>query len=347
MKAIVLHGHGGPEALRFEQVPTPTPGPGDVLVRVHAVSVNRSLDLMVRAGTYDAQVSFPLVLGVDPSGLVEATGPGVERPKVGDRIAVISPIRCGQCEFCRAGNEETCRTNLHVGVHRWGGYAEYVCVPASNVIPIPDELSFAEATVITRHFPTAFHLLLSMAKLEPGDWVLIMGAAGALGTAAVQVARLVGARIIAAAGSDARVEASRANGADYGVNYRGQDLAGEVMRITGGRGVDVVCENIADPTLWPGAFNSLAFRGRLVTAGAHGGGQVTLDVRRLYHRRLQIIGGPGSTRRDLDRALEEVRAGRIRAVVDRIMPLREAAVAHRLLEDNSNIGKIILDPTAS
>jgi NADPH2:quinone reductase len=218
-------------------------------------------------------------------------------------------------------------------------------VPARYAVKLPDKISFAEGTVITRHFPMAFNLLASKADIKPGEWVLVMGATGALSSSCVQVAKMLGARVIAGVGSDERLEAAKKYGADFGVNYRRQNLAEEVMKLTEGNGVDVVCENIADPTLWPGAFNSLAMGGRLVTAGAHGGGNVNLDVKRLYMKRLRIIGAAGIHAPDVDKALEAARAGKIRAITDRTLPLHEAAEAHRILERNQTLGKIILDPT--
>ncbi|HKA33432.1 MAG TPA: alcohol dehydrogenase catalytic domain-containing protein [Candidatus Binatia bacterium] len=347
MKAVLLREFGGPNVLHVEDVETPSPGPGEVLVRVHSVSVNRTLDLVVREGKYPADVKLPLVLGVDPAGIVAAGGEGVGNPPVGARVAVISMIACGDCRYCREGEEANCTKSRHIGVHRWGGYAEYVAVPAKNAYVIPDNVAFADATVITRHFPMAFNLLVNKAEVQAGEWVLIMGAVGALGSSGIQVAKMLGARIIAGAGSDERVAIAQSYGADFGVNYRTQDLAKEVLRITGGHGADVVYENIADPTLWPGAFNSLAWAGRLVTAGGHGGGQVTLDVKRLYLRRMKILGAAGTNRRDVERALEAAGAGKIRAIIDRTMPLGEAAAAHRIMEEERILGKIILEPSAS
>jgi NADPH2:quinone reductase len=344
MKAIVLREFGAPEVLHLEELPTPAPAPGEVLIKVHAVSFNRTLDLVVRAGKYPSDVRLPLVLGVDPAGVVAATGEGVEALKPGARVAVVSMIACGECRWCREGEEANCAKSRHIGVHRSGGYAEYVAVPAKNAFRIPERLSFAEATVITRHFPMAFNLLVNKAELKTSEWVLVMGAVGALGSSGVQVAKMLGANVIAGAGSDERVQVALSYGADFGVNYRSQDLAKEVMRITDGHGVDVVFENIADPTLWPGAFNSLAWAGRLVTAGGHGGGQVTLDVKRLYLSRTRIIGAAGTNRRDVARALDAAAAGKIRAVIDRAMPLREAAAAHRIMEEKQILGKIILAP---
>ena len=347
MKAVTLREFGSADVLRMEELPTPSPASGEVLIRVHSVSVNQTLDLKVREGSYRTDLRFPVVLGTDPAGTIVATGEGVPRTRVGERVSVVASIRCGDCRFCRLGREDSCPRSKHLGLDRWGGYAEYVTVPVENVFPIPDNLSFGEASVVTRHFPTAINLLLNHAKLEKGEWVLIMGAAGALGSCGVQIARHQGARVIAAAGTDARAEGARQYGAEFTVNYRQQeqDLEREVLNITGGHGVDVVFENIADPTLWPGAFNSLAFAGRLVTAGAHGGGTVPLDVKRLYLKRIRIIGQPGANRKDVELALFLAANGAIRAIIDRSMPLGEVKEAHRLLEQGGIIGKIILDPT--
>jgi NADPH:quinone reductase-like Zn-dependent oxidoreductase len=313
-------------------------------VRVHAVSVNRTLDLQVRQDGGGYGTVLPLVLGNDPSGVVVAVGQGVEQPQINQRVAVFGGIRCGACAPCRQRNETQCSRPLMLGVHCWGGYAEYLCLPARNCEPIPDSLSFAEATLIARHFPLAFGEA-SLAGLKAGDWVLVMGAAGSLGSCLVQVARTVGAHVIAGAGTEARLQAALALGAHFGINYRQDNLEQAVLRLTQGRGVDVVFENISNPSLWPGAFNSLARDGRLVTAGAHGGGLVPLDVKRLYQRRLQVMSGLGAERlEDLERALQLGAAGAFRVLIDQVLPLREAAAAHRLVAQNASVGKVILDP---
>jgi len=345
VKAIVIREFGGPEVLRWEEVPTPDPGPEEVLVRVHAVSVNRTLDLQVRQDGGGYGTVLPLVLGNDPSGVVVAVGQGVAQPQVNRRVAVFGGVRCGTCEPCRQGRDQQCSRPLMLGVHCWGGYAEYLRIPALNCVPIPDGLSFAAATLIARHFPLAFGEAY-LAGLKAGDWVLVMGAAGGLGSCLVQVVRTVGAHAIAGAGGNARLEAALSLGAHFGINYRRDDLEQEVMRITQGRGVDVVFENIGDPSLWSGAVNSLAAGGRLVTAGAHGGGWVTLDVKRLYQLRLRVMSGLGAERReDLERALQLGVSGEFRVLIDRVMPLREAAAAHRRVATNEAVGKIVLDPT--
>jgi NADPH:quinone reductase len=344
MRAVVLREFGGPEVLRVEEVPDPVPSAGEVVVEVHAVTVNQSLDLKVRADGTVRGTTLPHVLGVDPAGVVADVADGVDGVAAGDRVAVIPHIRCGRCSFCTSGREEQCPNSRHIGVHRWGGYAERVAVPAGNVVPVPDGVSFVDAAVILRHAPTAFNLLRTLADVQPGEWVLVMGATGGLGAAGVQVAKLLGATVIAGAGADSRVQVALENGADHGVNYRAQDLTEEVLRITEGRGVQVVFENISDPETWPKAFASLAHGGRLVTAGAHGGGTVELDVRRLYGRRLRVIGGAGASRRDVASALEAAAEGRLHAVVDRVLALDQAAEAHRLAEKGGLLGKIVLAP---
>jgi NADPH:quinone reductase len=332
--------------LQWEDVPTPAPGPGEVLLKVHAVSVNRTLDLQVRQDGGNYGVTLPLVMGCDPSGIVVGMGPAVEAVAIGDRVAAFPGfVACGQCPHCAGGHHRRCTARKMLGVQCWGGYAEYLRIPADNCVPVPAAVSFADATVIARHFPLAFGEC-RLADLTKDDWVLVMGAAGGLGSALVQVARSLGARVIAAAGTDPRVEAAVALGAEAGVNYRRLDLEGEVRRITAGRGADVVFENIGDPALWPGAFNALALGGRLVTVGAHGGGLVTLDVRRLYQQRLRVISGLGADgREDLERSFKLAAAGALKILIDRVLPLSEAAAAHRLVQSNAPLGKVVLDPT--
>lgn len=347
MKAIVLKEFGGPEVLHYEDVSIPSPPPGEVVLRVYSVSVNRTLDLVVRAGRYPVKIQMPHVLGVDPAGEIVEIGEGVDGFEIGDRVAIVSFIACRRCKQCLKGEEACCVASRHIGLHRWGGYADYVAVPAANAFKLPDNVSYAHGSVIARHFPMAFNQLTSKAEVRPGEWVLVMGATGALGNCCVQVAKMLGAKVVAGAGMDERVELAKSYGADFGINYRRQDLLAEIMSLTGNEGVDVVCENISDPTLWAGAFNSLAINGRMVTAGAHGGGTVTVDMKRLYMRRLRIIGTAGTNVADVYKALDAAGQGKIRAIINRTMPLRDAAQAHRIVEKSQIVGKIILDPTAS
>ena len=345
MKAMVIHGFGEPDVMQWEEAATPEPGPGEVVVKVHSVSVNRTLDLQVRqdGGGYGA--ILPLVLGNDPAGEVVEMGSRVASLHVGERVAVSQGIHCGACDPCASGNNFQCLNRRMLGIHLWGGYAEYVKVPASNCVTIPDGLSYGEATVVARHFPLAI-AQTRLTNLQAGDWALVMGASGGLGSCIVQVARNIGANIIAGAGADERVEVGKSLGAQHGVNYRRDDLEAEVLRITKGRGVDAVFENIGDPTQWDGAFNSLARGGRLVTVGAHGGGMVTLDLKKLYQRRLQVMSGLGSEgRAELEESLTLTASGEFQVLIDRTIPLSEAVAAHRLVDSNEPLGKVILDPT--
>ena len=334
MKAIVIREFGPPSVLRLEEVPTPEPGPGEVLIKVHAVSVNRTLDTVVRAGKYARRVTLPLVPGVDPSGIVAKLGAGVTGRKLGDRVVT----------QLRVSEPTATEPPRLMGVHTWGGYAEYVKVAAENTTLVPEGVDFPTATVVARHAPMAFFLLRDKAQLKAGEWVLVMGAAGGLGSAGVQAAKYLGAKVIAAAGSDERVKVGLDLGADAGINYRREDLAVEALRITEGRGVNVVFENIGAPDLFPKAFAALARRGRLVTAGGHGGGVVPLDVNRLYQNQITIIGATGETKDDVRLSLQAAAEGRFKALIDCVLPLAQAARAHEIVESRSGIGKVILDP---
>ncbi len=347
MKAMVIREFGSPEVMQWEEVPTPKPGAGEVLVKVHAVSVNQTLDLHVREGQGNYGTPLPHVLGVDPSGKVVELGRGVDDIKVNQRVAAYGPVRCGVCERCIEMDFELCTGPRMLGVQCWGGYAEYLCLPAHNWIPIPDNLPFPEATLVTRHFPLAFGEA-RLAAINGGEWALVMGAAGGLGSCIVQALKTLGVQVIAGAGADERVEACLFLGADYGVNYRTKDLELEIKSITDGKGVDAIFENIGDPDLFPAAFSCLARGGRLVTAGSHGGGTVLLDVRMLYQNRLKVMSGLGADRmEDLERSLHLAADGAFKLLIDRVMPLRESAEAHRLVDKNESVGKVVLLPAIS
>ena len=344
MKAIVIRQFGAPEVMRLEDVAEPKAAPGEIVIKVHSVSVNRTLDCVVRAGNYPVTIEMPHVLGVDPAGEVVEVGSGVTRFKIGDRVATISIIRCGQCKQCARGLEANCLASQHIGLHRWGGYAEYVAVPERNAFKIAGNLTYAEGTVITRHYPMAFNLLTGKTQVRAGEWVLVMGATGALGSCCVQVAKMFGATVIAAAGADERVELAM-----KAAQTSASTIALEISPRRSWHSPTAtasISSAKASPTrrLWPGALNSLAIGGRMVTAGAHGGGNVMLDVKRLYQRRISILGAAGTNPPDVDKALEAARAGKIRAIPHRKMALSLAPEAHRIVENNQIIGKIILEP---
>jgi NADPH:quinone reductase-like Zn-dependent oxidoreductase len=333
MKAIVIHQFGDPSVLSLEDVPEPTLDAGEIALRVRAATVNQTLDVALRAGKYARRPPLPHVPGSDAAGEVTAVGPGVTSLKVGDRV-VCHPI---------IGRQPSGAPKL-LGVDTWGTYAESVKVPAGTVQIVPDTLDFITAAVVGRHGPLAFTQLRDRAQVKPGEWVLVMGAAGGLGSALVQAAKYLGARVIAAAGSDERVAAARGLGADEGINYRSQDLTAEARRITGGAGVNVVCDNIGDPATFPKALAALGFQGRLVTAGGHGGGTVPLDVKYLYLNVISIFGNPIDTPENFRLALKVAAEGKLKVLIDKVLPLKEAGRAHEIVEARSGIGKVVLTP---
>jgi NADPH2:quinone reductase len=344
MKAVVMRAFGGPEVLEYGEVDTPTVGPDDVLVEVQAVTVNRTLDMVVRENKYVRSPKLPHILGVDPSGTIAAVGANVTSRKVGDRVycRIFVPTKDPEAHLVLPGIGPV----DFLGVTLWGGYAQYVKTPASCVVPIPDNISFHDASVIGRHLATATNQLENVCKVKAGDTVLVMGATGGIGSVAIQIAKWHGAKVIAAAGGDDRVAAVMSIGADHGINYRAKDLAEEAMKLTDGKGVNAVVENIADPDLFRGAINSMAAGATLVTAGnASGNIEVPLDIRRLYLRQLHVVGEPREAPGGLEAAFAKAGEGGVRTLIDKVMPLSQAAEAHRRVAARAGIGKVVLDPT--
>ena len=324
MKAAVFHEFGGPDVIRIEDVPIPQPRAGQIRLRVHAVSVNQTLDVGLRRGESGLDLKLPMILGIDPAGIVDELGPGVTGFNVGDRVAGSLPPPVS------------------------GGYADYATVNAASAVHIPDGIDFAMATAVRRHFPTAFSMM-RLAEVQPEETVLIMGAAGAVSTCLVQLCKQAGATVIAGAGSTGRVQAALSLGADHGINYGEQPLVESVMALTDGKGVQVVFENVGAPENFKRAVACLDSGGRLFTVGTHGGdGIVPLDVGLLYRKRLTIRSGlepEQSTPAERKRALELAARGKVRMLIDRILPLSQAVEAHRLVEENRVVGKVIIDPT--
>jgi NADPH2:quinone reductase len=343
MKAIVLRKYGPPEVLSYEDVPEPIPREGEIRIRIHAATVNRVLDVSLRAGKETARGPvLPLIPGVDCAGIVDAVGPGVTRLQKGMRIAAAGVMPLAPC--AEDGNGYAGPTGM-MGIKRAGGFAELVAVPACAALAVPEALDFHDAAVVVRHVPTAWNLLFNVAELKAGETVLIMGAGGNLGTIGIQIAKnVIGAKVIAVAGSDERAKIGLALGADHAINYNGQDIEAEVMKFTGGKGVDVLYDNIANPKVLPKAFRTIGFNGRLVSAGAHAGPHVSIDFAHLYHKRITIKGRPGYHAADVPKCLAAAAAGKIKPQIDRVLPLSRAAEAHRLIESGEVTGKIVLDP---
>jgi NADPH:quinone reductase-like Zn-dependent oxidoreductase len=330
--------------LRYEEVADPIPRAGEIRVKVHAATVNRVLDVSLRAGReqYRGPV-LPLIPGVDCAGVVDAVGPQVSRWRVGDRVSAAGVMPLDICAEDGTGYHGP---EGMMGIKRPGGFAELVAVPACAGVAIPQNLDFHRAAVVMRHVPTAWNLLMHVAELKAGETVLIMGAGGNLGTIGIQIAKnVIGAHVIAAAGSDDRATLGKKLGADHGINYTKQNILDEVMRITGGKGVDVLYDNIANPTVLPLAFRAIGMNGRLVTAGAHAGPNVSIDFSHLYHRRITIKGMPGFTPSDLPHCLAAAADGKVIPQIERVLPLSRAVEAHRMVEKSEGQGKIVLDPT--
>ncbi|MDB5597635.1 MAG: zinc-binding alcohol dehydrogenase [Hyphomicrobiales bacterium] len=344
MKAIVIREFGPPEVLRYEELPDPQPRAGEIRVVVHAATVNRVLDVAVRRGEQAQRgVELPLIPGVDCAGVVDAIGPGVTVWKVGDRVCAAGRMPLDPC--AEGGSDAAGRTGM-MGIKRPGGFAEKVCVPASVAFALPDGLGFHEAAVVMRHCPTAWNLLVNIAALKAGEWALIMGASGNLGSVGIQIAKhVIGAKVIAVAGTRGRADMGLALGADYAIDYGTQDLRAEVMRITGGKGVDVLYDNIANPKVLPDAFHAIGENGRLVTAGAHGGPNVMIDFFHLYDKKITIRGMPGSRDADRPKCFAAAAEGKIKVQIAHVLPLSRAAEAHRMMERDPGMGKIVLDPS--
>lgn len=340
MKAVRLHQHGGPEALIYEDAPAPHVQPGEALIHVKACALNH-VDLWMRAGVAAWKIDFPHILGSDISGVVAETSS--TRMKPGDRVLIYPGLSCGECEFCWKGQETACRSYGILGVKADGGYAEYVKVPQRNVLPMPEGLSFDEAAAVPLVFLTAWHMLVTRVGLKPGEDVLVIGAGSGVGSAAIQVAKMIGARVIAVAGSDAKIEKAIALGASEGINHSRQSIKAEVRRLTGKRGVDVVFDHVGKP-VWDDCFESLATFGRFVTCGVTGGGDVALNLQALFGRQRSIFGSFMGAQWELAEVLKHIAQGKLKAVIDSSFPLEEAARAQQKMESRDFFGKILLHP---
>lgn len=343
MQAVVFHEHGSTAVLRAEEVTQPVPGPGEVLLRVRAVAVNRTLDCEVRArpGAY-GPIPMPHISGSGPAGEVVAVGPGVAAVHAGERVVADNALWCGECRSCVRGQTNACVRMRIQGVHTQGGYAQFALVPARNLVRLPDSLSFADAAALIVFAPTAWHLLITRAQVRPGETVLILAAGGALGSAALQVAKLAGARVIAAAGADWKLVKAREYGADAVVNYHTAMLSEEVKRLTDGRGADVVFENLSVPGLWTESLASAGMLGRVVTCGALGGGVVETNMRAFYAKHLSLLGARAAPISQVREVVRMAGEGMLRAVIHGRFPLSEAGAAQALVESRDVFGRVIL-----
>ena len=340
MKALAFDAFGGPETLRLREVPDPTAGPGEVLVRVRACALNH-LDILVREGIPALRTPLPFWTGCDIAGDVAALGPGVTSLKVGDRVCVNPSLTCGRCEFCIQGEDSLCVRYGLVGEHVPGGLAELVAVRAENALPLPAHVSYESAASFILTNMTAWRMLVTQARVRPAEDVLILGVGGGVSSAAVQIAKLCGARVIATSSSDAKLERARQLGADILINYAKEDWETAVYEMTGRRGVDVVLETVGAQT-WKRSLRSLRKGGRLVTCGATTGPIGETDIRVVFWKQVSIIGSTMANRREFNDVMRLFFAGRLKAIVDEIVPLKDGAVAQRRLAEGRQFGKIVL-----
>ncbi|MDE1857624.1 MAG: zinc-binding dehydrogenase [Thaumarchaeota archaeon] len=339
MKAVRYHSTGGKEVLAYEDAPDPVPGPGEVVLRVAACAVNR-IDVWARSGRY--KTSLPHILGTDFAGEVVSAGPGVEGVGPGTRAVCHPVVSDGTCLYCRRGKPNLCLGRGFVGIATDGGYAELVRVPAANLLPTgPLDLKVAAAMPVD--FGTSWNGLVSKAKVGPDDVVLVWGAAGGLGHAAVQIAKMLGAEVIAAVGDSSKSEFVKSLGADHVVDYSSNDIVQAVKSITGGIGASVVFEHVGGET-WGRSIECLARGGRMVTLGLTSGPKSEVDVRRVYSDELAIMGTYGQSKSDLARVLELAAEGKLAPSIHAELPLSAASDAHEIVESRKVMGKVLLLP---
>jgi len=340
MKAVRIHQFGGPEVLQYEDIPDPELRKDQVLVRVKACALNH-LDLWVRKGL--PGVKLPHILGSDIAGEIAAVGEYLSGFQMGQRVLIAPMHFCGRCVKCVAGLQNQCREFTVIGNAVDGGNCELIAVPAANVIPIPGSLDFNQAASVPLVFLTAWHMLVALASVRPGQTVLVLGASSGVGIAAIQIAKLFHCRVITTAGNEEKLEKARALGADYGIDHYKQKISEEVRRITNKEGVDIVVEHVGAAT-WDESVRSLKSGGTLVTCGATTGPNVAIDLRHLFARQLRLQGSYMGTMGDLLEALSHVFAGRMKPVVDRTFPLSELRAAHEYLEKSQMFGKVVVNP---
>lgn len=338
MKAARFHEHGGPEVLRYEEVPDPAPAPGRVIVRVRAFALNH-LDLWQRRGLDRVKIPLPHISGADVAGEI-AEGGGTFAP--GTRVMLQPGISCGRCAMCLAGRDNECADYTVLGYMTDGGYAELVSVPVENVIPIPDHVDFITAAAFPLTFLTAWHMLLTRGGLQRGDTVLVLAGGSGVGQAAIQIAKVLGARVLATSGP-AKMDATRALGAEQVFDHYAGDFSKEVRAATGGRGVDIVIEHVGEAT-WDRSVRTLARGGRLVICGATTGYKAAIDLRHLFARQLSLLGSYMGRKQELLDAAPMFFDGRLKPVVDKVLPLSDIRSAHERLEASQQFGKIVVVP---
>ena len=340
MKAVRIHKHGGPEVLQIEKVEDPTPAASEVLVQVKACALNH-LDIWVRRGIPGQRFPLPLIPGSDIAGVVKRVGTDVKGIRARDRVVVQPGLSCQRCAQCLAGDDNLCRSYGIIGETRDGGCAELVCVPAINIIPLREGLSFEEAAAVPLTFLTAWHMLVARAGVKPGDDVLIHAVGSGVGVAALQIAKLHGARTIVTAGSDAKLKRAKELGADDRINYKKYRFYDEVRKVTGKRGVDIIIDSVG-ADVWAKDLKLLKQGGRIVTCGVTSGFEVATDIRYIFFRNLSILGSTMGRKAELLHIMRLVERKSLRPVVDEIFDMVKVGDAHKRLEGRKAFGKVVV-----
>ena len=341
MKAIRIHAHGGVDQLRYEHAPDPEiTSPRDVIVKLEAAALNH-IDIWVRMGATGMSIPMPHILGADGAGIVVDVGTEVRSVQAGEKVCLYSFTGCGECEFCLSDRDFMCIRVRSLGERLDGTYAQYIKVLPENCFPIPLYMTLAEAAAFPLVFVTLWRMLMTNARLQPGESLLIIGIGGGVASAALQVAKRIGARVIVTSGSDEKLERAKALGADHGINHRRKNFAEEVKLLTDNRGVDVVLDSVAGE-VWQKSLHSLAHGGRLVTCGATAGGEPNDDLNALVSKELKIYGSTLGSREDFRQLLSFLDATQIHPIIDRKFSLNEAREAQRRMEEARQFGKIVL-----
>jgi NADPH:quinone reductase-like Zn-dependent oxidoreductase len=342
MKALTLDATGGTQHLRVQELPEPAiQAPGEALVGVKATALNR-LDLFVMEGLPGASISFPHVVGSDGAGVVQQIGAGVSGVRPGDRVMINPTLSCGSCPSCQAGEDSLCDNLQVLGEHRSGTGAELIVVPAENLAPIPAGMSWAQAAAFSLATLTAWRMLTTRARVQPEETVLIWGIGGGVALAALQIARLLGARTIVTSGDDAKLHAAARLGADHSINHRRGDVAAEVRNLTAGRGADVVVDSVGEHS-WKISLKALRRGGRLLVCGATSGPMVALDLRRLFWHQWSLLGSTLGSRREYAEIVGLAGEGKLWPVVDRVMPLNKAVSAYERMLRGEQMGKLVIE----
>jgi NADPH2:quinone reductase len=342
VQAVQFSEHGDRDVIEYGEFPDPDPDPDEVVVDVKAGALNH-LDVWTRKGLPGIDLEFPHVPGSDAAGVVEAVGDDVTRFEVGDRVAVSAGVSCGECEFCRHGEEPMCVSFHILGEHVRGVHSEMAAVPEDNLVPVPEDVAWEVAGSASLVFQTAWRMLLSRGELGPGESVLVHGASGGVGHAAVQIADYVGAEVYATGSSEEKLSYAEEIGADHAIDYSEEAFVDEIREHTGRRGVDMVVDHVGAAT-WTDSLKSLAKGGRVVTCGATTGGRPETDINRIFWNQLSVIGSTMATPGEVDDVLSLVWDGTFEPRIRETLPMSEAGRAHEMLENREGFGKVVVIP---